>query len=53
MHKKIRKVQMLEAVRVFRAFDACIDCGIRLVASNGEYVCPKCGLVKQMIDGAV
>jgi len=33
--------------------NSCPECGVDLVADSGEYVCPKCGLVKQIIAGVL
>jgi len=33
--------------------DVCSDCGIKMNRSNSEYSCPKCGMVKDILDGAL
>jgi ribosomal protein S27AE len=30
----------------------CSDCGITMIKSSNELMCPKCGLVKELIEGS-
>jgi predicted RNA-binding Zn-ribbon protein involved in translation (DUF1610 family) len=29
----------------------CSDCGVELVRNSMEFICPKCGLVEELIEG--
>lgn len=52
-----RKVLILnflsvKQIRMIQANKKCLDCGIELVRNSTELVCPDCGLVEELIDGA-
>jgi len=39
--------------KVLESFNKkCSDCGIQLVHQSGEFICPKCGMVEDYIEGA-
>lgn len=41
----------MKAKKIVQSFNKCVDCGVQLVKSDAEIICPKCGLVQQFIDG--
>jgi predicted RNA-binding Zn-ribbon protein involved in translation (DUF1610 family) len=38
--------------KILNSVHQCLDCNVNMVRESNEFICPKCGMVQEMIEGS-